>query len=92
MQDIHFKVAGGARLEYYPERTIPFAGSRFRQTIHAELEEGAEFGCTETFSTGRVQSGERLAFALYESRVEVRQAGRCGGAVSRGGGQCWTPV
>ncbi len=61
--------------KYYPERTIPFAGSRFKQTILAELQGGAEFGLSETLASGRVHSGERLAFAEYGSRVEVRQAG-----------------
>ena len=28
-QDIRFRVASGGRLEYYPERTLPFAGSAF---------------------------------------------------------------
>jgi urease accessory protein len=75
MQDIHFRVAAGGRLEYYPERTIPFAGSRFLQTVRAELEDGAEFGMTETLAAGRVAMGERLAFERYRSSVEVWQAG-----------------
>lgn len=70
-QAIRFQVAAGGRLEYYPERTIPFAGSAFHQAVRAELEEGAELGLTETLASGRVQMGERLAFAEYRSRVEV---------------------
>ena len=76
VQDIHFKVTAGGRLEYYPERSIPFAGSRFIQTVRAELEDGAEFGMTETLAVGRVAMGERLRFQRYRSRVEVVQAGR----------------
>ncbi len=76
VQDIHFTVATGGRLEYYPERTIPFAGSRFAQTVRAELEGGAEFGMTETLAVGRVAMGERLKFERYRSSVEVWQAGR----------------
>ena len=75
-QDIHFSVAAGGRLEYYPERTLPFAGSRFVQTLQAELDEGAELGITETLASGRVLKGERLAFAEYRSRVEIMQGGR----------------
>lgn len=74
-QDISFTVQAGARLEYYPERTIPFAGSCFRQRIRVILEDGAEFGATETLAAGRVQSGERLAFGEYQSRTEIFQAG-----------------
>ncbi|WP_243398498.1 urease accessory protein UreD [Deinococcus koreensis] len=75
-QDIHFAVAQGGRLEFYPERTLPFAGSAFRQTLRAELEAGAELGVTETLASGRVRSGERLAFASFESRTQVEVAGR----------------
>ncbi|THF87430.1 urease accessory protein UreD [Deinococcus sp. KSM4-11] len=75
-QDIQFKVAAGGRLEYHPERTIPFAGSAYRQMLRAELDDGAQFGLTETLASGRVQAGERLAFASFESRVQVMVAGR----------------
>ena len=75
-QDIHFTVQEGARLEYYPERTIPFARSRFCQTLQAELEDGAEFGLTESLATGRVHMGERLQFEEYRSQVQVWQDGR----------------
>ncbi|OWL96930.1 urease accessory protein [Deinococcus indicus] len=75
-QDIRFQVAAGARLEFHPERTIPFAGSAFAQTLTAELESGAQFALTETLASGRVQTGERLAFASYESGVQVSVAGR----------------
>lgn len=64
-QTLHFVIASGGRLEYYPERTLPFAGSRLKQTIRTEL------GMTETLASGWVLIGERLAFAEYRSRVEV---------------------
>jgi urease accessory protein len=76
VQDIQFTVAAGGRLEYYPERSIPFAGSHFVQTVRADLETGAEFGLTETLAAGRVAMGERLKFGRYRSGVEVVQAGR----------------
>lgn len=76
VQELHFTVAAGGRLEYYPERTIPFAGSRFRQSIRAELDMGAEFGLSETLAAGRVAMGERWQFERYRSAVEVWQAER----------------
>ena len=76
VQTFHFTVAAGGRLEAYPERTIPFAGSRLFQTVRAELEPGAEFGLLETLATGRVAMGERLKFGRYRSWVEVWQGGR----------------
>ncbi|SMB78713.1 urease accessory protein UreD [Deinococcus hopiensis] len=75
-QDILLEVAAGGRLEFYPERTLPFAGSAFRQTLRAELEEDAELGFLETLASGRVGSGERLQFREYTSRVEVRRGGK----------------
>ena len=76
VQTVRFEVAAGGRLEYYPERALPFAGSRFAQTVRAELEPGAEFGLCETLATGRVAMGERLRFGRYRSQVEVRRGGR----------------
>ena len=68
---MHLTVAAGGRLEYYPERVLPFAASRLIQTLRANLEPGAELGLTETLASGRVLSGERLEFAEYRSRTEV---------------------
>lgn len=71
VQDITFSVQSGARLEYYPERTIPFARSNFSQTVLVTLEGQAEFGMTESLAAGRVQMGERLAFQSYRSRISI---------------------
>jgi len=76
VQSIEFQVAAGGRLEYYPERVLPFAGSHFQQKIRADVEPGAEFGLCETLATGRVAMGERLRFGRYRSQVEVRRGGR----------------
>ena len=70
-QTVQLSVASGGRLEYYPERVIPFAESRLLQTLRADLEPGAELGLTETLASGRVHAGERLAFAQYRSRTEI---------------------
>lgn len=76
VQHIEAKVQSGGRLEFYPERTIPFAESKFHQYTQIELDQGAELGLTETLATGRVHSGECLAFKEYRSRIEVWQAGQ----------------
>ena len=75
-QEIIFNIASGARLEYFPKRTIPFAGSSLSQVLRANLETGAEFALLESWTTGRVLHGERLAFRKYASRTEVRIAGK----------------
>jgi urease accessory protein len=71
-QEIIFNVASGARLEYFPERTIPFADSSFTQVLWANLEIGAEFVLLESWMAGRILHGERLAFRKYCSRTEIR--------------------
>ncbi|WP_291424770.1 urease accessory protein UreD [Deinococcus sp.] len=76
LQHIFFEVGPGARLEYYPERTIPFAGSRFAQDIQVNLSATSEFGLTESLASGRVQMGERLAFGSYASRVAIYRDGQ----------------
>lgn len=70
-QTVQLAVAAGGRLEYYPERVLPFAASRLIQTLRVSLEPGAELGLTETLASGRVLSGEQLKFAEYRSRTEV---------------------
>jgi urease accessory protein len=71
-QDISFYIANNSRLEYYPERTIPYALSNFKQRLNVNLELGAQFGMLETWTTGRVLRGERLEFTRYASRTSVR--------------------
>ncbi len=71
-QDISFRIANNSRLEYYPERTIPYALSNFIQNLNVHLELGAQFGILETWTTGRVLRGERLGFTKYASKTSVR--------------------
>lgn len=71
-QDIFFHVANNSRLEYYPERTIPYALSNFKQNLSVNLESGAQFGMLETWTTGRVLRGERLGFTTYASKTSIR--------------------
>jgi urease accessory protein len=70
-QDILFHVTNDSRLEYYPERTIPYALSSFKQNLSVQLESGAQFGMLETWTTGRVLRGERLEFTKYASKTLV---------------------
>jgi urease accessory protein len=70
-QDISFQIADNSRLEYYPERTIPYALSNFKQNLNVNLELGAQFGMLETWTTGRVLRGERLRFTRYASKTLV---------------------
>ena len=68
-QDIRLLVGPGARLEWVPEITIPFAGSRFRQSIHVDLAPGATVVLWDAMASGRVARHERWAFASLENEV-----------------------
>ena len=73
-QDIELAVGPGAILEWLPEQTIPFAGSRFRQTIHATLAPGAMILLWDAIASGRIARGERWAFATLENEIRITTA------------------
>ena len=68
-QDIRLLVGPGARLEWVPEVTIPFAGSRFRQSIHIDLAPDATVALWDAMASGRVARHERWAFASLENEI-----------------------
>jgi urease accessory protein len=72
IQEVRLRLLAGATLEYVPDHAIPFAGSAFRQSILAELGEGARLILLDAFAAGRVGRGERWCFDRLESSVEVR--------------------
>jgi urease accessory protein len=74
MQDIELTVGPGAILEWLPEQTIPFAGSRFRQTLHATLAPGATMLLWDATASGRIARGERWAFATLENEIRITTA------------------
>lgn len=73
-QDITLTVGPGAILEWLPEQTIPFAGSRFRQTLHATLAPGATILLWDAIASGRMARGERWAFATLENEIRITTA------------------
>jgi urease accessory protein len=77
LQEVHLSVGPKARLEWLPEVTIPFAGSRFRQSIHVDLAPGATAMLWDAITSGRVAMQERWAFATLENEIHIRthQAG-----------------
>lgn len=74
VQDIRLTVGAGARLEWLPDVTIPFAGSRFRQSIQVDLGPGAMVVLWDAMASGRVARNERWAFASYENEIVIRTA------------------
>jgi len=72
LQEIRLSVGADARLEWVPEITIPFAGSRFRQSIHVDLAPGATVVLWDAMASGRVARHERWAFASVENEICIR--------------------
>ena len=72
LQEIRLSVGPDAKLEWLPEVTIPFAGSRFRQSIHVDLAPGATMILWDAMASGRVAKQERWAFASVESEICIR--------------------
>jgi urease accessory protein len=74
-QTVHVTVSAGARLEWVPEATIPFAGSRFHQMIDVRLEAGATVLLWDALASGRIARGERWAFAGLDNEIRITTAG-----------------
>ncbi len=74
VQTVRLTAGAGARLEWLPDVTIPFAGSRFRQSIHVDLAPGATAVLWDAMASGRVARDERWAFASYENEIVIRTA------------------
>lgn len=79
VQEVRLSVGSGARLEWVPEVTIPFAGSRFRQSILVDLAPGATVVLWDAVASGRIAMGERWAFARVENEIRIQTA--AGGSV-----------
>lgn len=73
-QLITVAVGPHAILEWLPEHTIPFAGSRFRQVIHARLAPGAAIILWDALASGRMARGERWAFTHLENEIHITTA------------------
>ncbi|HEY3196900.1 MAG TPA: urease accessory protein UreD [Nitrospirales bacterium] len=69
-------VSSGAILEWFPEHTIPFTDSRFRQVIHVRLYPGATIVLWDAIAAGRIARGERWRFASLENEIRIVTASR----------------
>ncbi len=73
-QVIEISVGPEAILEWIPEPTIPFAGSRFCQTIHVTLAPSAAVVLWDAIAAGRIAGGERWAFACLKNEIRIATA------------------
>jgi urease accessory protein len=71
-QTVSVHVGSGAILEWLPDVTIPFAGSRFHQKINVVLEPGATLLLWDGLASGRIARGERWNFSSLENEVRIR--------------------
>jgi urease accessory protein len=74
VQDVDLTIGPGGILEWVPEHTIPFAGSRFRQTINAHLADGATLVLWDAVASGRIAHGERWKFTTLENDIRITTA------------------
>ena len=73
-QIVEITVQRGGSLEWIPDKTILFQGSRFRQKLHVILEEGATVLLWDAMASGRIARGERWAFANLENEIRMTTA------------------
>ena len=71
VQDVTINVSEDGILEWMPEHTIPFAGSRFRQSIDVRLMAGATLVLWDAVASGRIAHGERWRFTSLENRIQI---------------------
>lgn len=74
LQRVELSVGPGAILEWVPEPTIPFAGSRFRQAISVNLSPGAVVLLWDALASGRIARGERWQFASLGNEIRITTA------------------
>ena len=66
----------GALLEWLPQETILFDGSRLRRSFQADLAPGAQLLAAEMLVFGRAARGERLRGGFFSDRWQLRREGR----------------
>jgi urease accessory protein len=74
LQIAELTLSAGAILEWVPDVTILFGGSRFRQRITVRLEPGATMLLWDAVASGRIARGERWAFASLENEIRITTA------------------
>lgn len=70
-QRVELTVRRDAVVEWVPEVTIPYAGARFDQRIHATVEPGATLLLWNAFASGRIARNERWAFDQLDDEVRI---------------------
>jgi urease accessory protein len=75
-QELSFRLAEGADLEWLPQELVLFGDGLFEQRAEVELAAGASWLGAEVVRLGRTACGEGLGEGRWRSRLEIRRA--CG--------------
>lgn len=75
VQFVDLTMDSGSILEWIPEPTIPFAGSRFDQQVTIRLGPGALVIFWDALASGRVANGEQWAFSYLANQIKIITAG-----------------
>lgn len=70
------EVGAGAHLDWLPQETILFAGSKLARTLEVDLAEGATLTAIEAVLLGRDAMGEEARDAAFSDRWHIRRSGR----------------
>lgn len=73
-QSLSATVESGALLAVVPDPIVCFAGADFTQSQRYDLHDDASFVLVDWMTSGRHATGERWAFARYESRFDIRRS------------------
>lgn len=69
-------VGAGAVLEWLPDPVIPYAGSRFNQSLHVRVDPGGTAIVADAWVVGRLARGERWGFSSLANDLRIDQGGR----------------
>jgi len=70
------RIGPGAILEYMPEPTIPYAGSRLDAFTQFKLSEGASLLCADITTPGRTHRGEQFQYSRLSAVTEILRGGQ----------------
>jgi urease accessory protein len=70
-QEIQLIVGADAILEWVPELTIPFLGSRFSQRLQVTLGSGGTLILWDALAAGRIARGERWKFTSFDNEIRI---------------------
>lgn len=71
-QVIHITAEAGSVVEYLPDSTIPYRGSRFFQRTVLQIDPEATVFAGEILTPGRTAHGEHHEYDIYLAQMEVR--------------------